>query len=123
MRLSDGGSRYGRVELCVSEIWTTVCSDYWGYEDASVICRQLGYSPHGNIIANNIMYGTVFYLKVLFLLPIIILTMIGLIVFLIQTVQALSLIYGIVLIMKLLILICVLEMMMLESSVRVRSIV
>ena len=75
------------------------------------------------IIANNIMYGTVFYLKVLFLLPIIILTMIGLIVFLMQTVQALSLIYGIVLIMKLLILICVLEMMMLESSVRVRSIV
>ena len=48
MRLNGGGVRHGRVEVCISEVWTTICSDYWDYEDASVACRQLGYSPYGN---------------------------------------------------------------------------
>ncbi|XP_011408605.2 PREDICTED: deleted in malignant brain tumors 1 protein-like [Amphimedon queenslandica] len=49
MRLNGGGVRHGRVEVCISEVWTTICSDYWDYEDASVACRQLGYSPYGAI--------------------------------------------------------------------------
>ena len=37
----------GRVEICVEQSWTTVCDMYWDNEDASVLCRQLGFSPHG----------------------------------------------------------------------------
>ena len=48
MRLSDG-SRYGRVEVCINEVWNTICSDHWDYEDAAVACSQLGFSPYGNI--------------------------------------------------------------------------
>ncbi len=34
----------GRVEVCVLETWHTICNMNWGAEEASVICRQLGYS-------------------------------------------------------------------------------
>ena len=47
VRLRGGSYTYGRVEVCVDEIWTTICSDHWKYKDATVVCHQLGYSPYG----------------------------------------------------------------------------
>lgn len=45
VRLRSGTtSNQGRVELFLNGTWGTICDDYWGIEEANVICRMLGYS-------------------------------------------------------------------------------
>ena len=42
VRLAGGNSHLeGRVEVCHSRVWGTVCSNSWGMEDAMVVCRQI----------------------------------------------------------------------------------
>ena len=38
------------MEVCIDSQWGRVCSASWDNNDATVVCRQLGYSPHGKQI-------------------------------------------------------------------------
>ena len=41
--MNGSTSLEGRVEVCVNGTYGTICDDNFGINDASVLCRQLGY--------------------------------------------------------------------------------
>lgn len=51
IRLAGSGyATMGRVELCINGEWGTICINSFDDNDATVVCRQLGYSTYGKSI-------------------------------------------------------------------------
>ena len=47
VRIVGSSSQIGRVEVCVNQTWGTVCDTTWNDKAASIVCKQLGFSPYG----------------------------------------------------------------------------
>ena len=56
IRLTNGGrDNEGRIEICTDNIWMTTDANYWNYNNAKVVCSQLGFfDTCKNILTCNI---------------------------------------------------------------------
>ena len=45
----------GRLEVCINQVWGTVCGRSWSFQDSVVACRQLGHQELGTIINCSII--------------------------------------------------------------------
>ena len=45
--MGGANSLEGRVEICQSNVYSTVCDDFWDELEARVVCAQLGYTGDG----------------------------------------------------------------------------
>ena len=57
IRLLDGlAANSGRLEICINNVWGTVCDDLWGSMDAQVACRQLGLPSSSTYVCHSVGY-------------------------------------------------------------------
>ena len=48
IRLSNGDTDLNRrMQVCIENVWGTVCADGWDTRNTRVVCRQLGRSIEG----------------------------------------------------------------------------
>ena len=52
VRLADGNSSSGRVEVLYNGEWGTVCDDGWDINDGNVVGRELGYDTASGVFGN-----------------------------------------------------------------------
>ena len=56
-RLVDGNRNSGRLEVYHDGEWGSVCSDKFGYHEAKVACRMIGYSKAIRAFTTQQVYG------------------------------------------------------------------
>ena len=50
-RITKGTVSTGRAEMCLNGDFHTICDDGWDNAAASVLCREIGFSPHGKTLS------------------------------------------------------------------------
>ena len=61
LRLVNGSTpAEGRIEMCLDDVWGTLCGIIWIEIDSIVACRQLGYNDYGETLKFYINWYTVY---------------------------------------------------------------
>ena len=48
--MSGASEREGTVQICVNDVWGTICDSSWGSPEAKVVCKQLGFFSFGKLV-------------------------------------------------------------------------
>ena len=48
--VGGSSSNEGTLQVCVKNTWGTICDNNWSMQDATVACKQLGFSKYGTFI-------------------------------------------------------------------------
>ena len=56
LRLANGNSSYGRLEINIDDSWGSVCVHAFGPLDGHVACRQLGFKGVNRITTESSWY-------------------------------------------------------------------
>ena len=66
IRLVGGQNEFeGRVEVCINNVWGTICDYGWNSADASVACRQAGFPGQGYVQIATVFIVSNFFLGLL----------------------------------------------------------
>ena len=67
LRLAGGIiANEGRVEICLSNEWGTICDDAFSSVDAEVVCRRLGYLTTGVYLMMIVFHRREVYTELLY---------------------------------------------------------
>ena len=59
LRLVGGTKDYeGRLEVCINNVWGTVCIIGWSNQETRIACKQLGYQELGNMSIHFILINS-----------------------------------------------------------------
>ena len=49
------GSNLQLVEMCSNGVWSPLCDNDWTLQDATVICRELGYGGYSIAVCQSLL--------------------------------------------------------------------
>ena len=59
VRVAGGTASGGHVEMCIDEVWSSLCAQQWTALNTEVVCRQLEYDSSGAVFTYMVFWNLI----------------------------------------------------------------